>query len=147
MLVLSNLYIDVVAIYEGIVFLIFCIAAVLLSEYAAYKLLLRKQRRYKAILTVLYTNAASSIIGFILVESVADFALHISSEGLLYHIVLFLVMFVITWLIEFIAVYPLRKKLDVQNPFVTVGAANLASYIVLAVMNIFYFLFEYYGNR
>jgi hypothetical protein len=143
MTVLANLYFDILAIYQGIAFLLFCVPVVLLSEYAVYRLFLTQQSRAKAVLTTFYANVVSTFIGIFIVESIDDVISGMemiveSNVDLFHNVILFIVMFILTWFIEWLAVYPLRKKLQVQKAFVVVGIANAASYAALAVMIVLY---------
>lgn len=139
--VIANLYFDVVAIYQGLVFLLFAIPVVLLCEYQMYRFICPKQGVFRAILTTFYANLVSTLIGIPVIETLDDIARDISYRliGRYYDsFTLFVLCFALTWLCEALAILLFRRKLRVSKVFLTVGIVNFAGYIVLGIMLAFF---------
>lgn len=137
---LGNIYIDVVAISQGLLLLVFSVLGVVLSEYMAYRILCPKQDFFRAGLTVIYANAVSVLVGVPTIESLDDVLRRVSfhiSDGFYERyneVILFFLCFILTWLVEAGAIYLFRKKLKVIKVFRTAGIVNVVSYIVLGIM-------------
>jgi hypothetical protein len=139
--IIANLYFDVIAIYEGLVFLLFAVPVVLLCEYQAYRFLCPKQGVRRAILTTIYANIVSTLIGIPVVETLDDIARDISHQLIGRYdanFTLFILCFALTWLCEALAILLFRRKLRVSKVFLSVGIVNFASYIVLGIMLVFF---------
>lgn len=129
------MYFDLAAVSQGIVFLMFCIPIVLLSEFLVYRILCPNQGLTRAVVASIYANVASGILGIFCAEAIEDVVINIvGSAGFLYEASLFVSLFLLTYIIEGVAIYLIRKKLKVQKVFITVGIANFVSYTMLAIM-------------
>lgn len=140
MAILANVYFDIAAVSQGIVFLLFCIPVVLLSEFEVYRVLCPKQGLIRSIIASVYANAVSGILGIFSAETIEDvIIITFGSAGFLYNISLFVSLFLLTYVLEVGAIYLIYRKLKVEKVFISVGVANVVSYAILAIM---VFLFE-----
>jgi hypothetical protein len=129
----ANVYIDVVALSEGIVVLLISIPLVLVCEYGAFRLSCPGQTKLKAMLLCLYVNLVSTAIGYAILGLITKWG-NIEIVENMRDALLWLVCLVITCLIEWGAIYPLRKLLTVKKPWTAVLAANVTSYVALACL-------------
>jgi hypothetical protein len=130
---LANVYIDVVALSEGIVVLLISIPLVLVCEYGAFRLSCPGQTKLKAILLCLYANLVSTAIGYPILGLLSGLS-GIDLADALGGVLLWFFCLVFTSLVEWGAIYPLRKLLIVKKPWTAVLAANVTSYVALAVL-------------
>jgi hypothetical protein len=123
---------------------LFCIPVVLLCEYGIYRVVWPEQGKVKTLLISIYANSISGVLGIFIGEPLDDIAMDVSwklgssNDGWVYGIILFVLLFVLTWLSEGIAVFLLRRKLRVKRVFFGTGIANAASYIAILVMLVLY---------
>ena len=137
---LGNVYIDFVAISQGLLLLVFAVLAVLISEYMAYRVLCPKQGVLRAVLATIYANFVSVLVGLPVIEPLFDVInkIYVRMFGGFYEAyveaVLIFVCFVLTWIVEAAALFFCRKKLRVDKVFRTAGIINVVSYVILGIM-------------
>ena len=135
MYILANLYFDIIAISQGIVFLLFCIPIVVLIEFEIFRIFCPTQGIIRAIITSLYANTVSGVVGIFCAEPMEDIIIDlVGSAGFLHDGSLFVSLLLLTYIMEVGAIYIFRRKLKVQKVFFCVGVANLVSYVVLIFM-------------
>jgi hypothetical protein len=140
----ANFFLDAVAIWQRMVFPLFSILFVIISEYKVYRIICPKQGIFRAILTSVYANIISGILGIFIIDTVVaiaastafsiSLALGIKDRGYMEGIVLFIFLFILTWLVEAVAIGLLRNKLRITRVIFATGIANLASYTIIVTM-------------
>jgi hypothetical protein len=130
----ANVYIDVVALSQGIVALLIGIPLLLVCEYGVFRLCWWDQSKWKTILICLYVNIVSvgagyGIGGLIVLWSYDWFESLSKFE-------LWLACFVCTVPIEWLAVRLFRRQFKIQKVFLPILYANITSYAALGIVGL-----------
>ena len=104
----------------GFIFLCIWIFVILLIEFGTYRFVYPEQKFSITALTVFYANLISVVLVMLMDSPLRSFSSKISIRfwntigGFLDFTIYFFCLFLLSWLIEAVAIYILRKKLRVE---------------------------------